>query len=1552
MIESTFDPYSFKTVPSTYSWDQGTPGIDGGFIDLLTDFSVCTAAADNELGYEFVGYAPFVFISLSSHPGTISDAFLALRRTTDFGDYYNSESNLVIKPGLRFEDFCHVYIMPGLYTITHERAEYMQVELEPFTAYGLCLQKYCIDWSFKTLSGCPLEHPVTWGSTKTGGQYQKTWKFEPCEETWAANNGLYVQQPGKEERIPLSWQWFNFLKQSINPHNDSVTWLSAGFQKPDQITWKESTGPCIEMALTEATTWKWEMIGLGGNPFQRNITWDNTKSNSPLHTTWDFTKVNCFGSSYPLLSANNRKTTRTSYIRVLEIPPTAYLVTEQPSDRSTPLTVRLSPRNTISGSFPIDRIVWDLGDGSPQLVQRRWSNTLEEPFIYSGALDRDYQDPRNYDIIYTYTRSVTSQSSFYPSITAYSSSTNTSDSAAAVVGPITFANTAGNNFTLIQNELTDYGKVILGQIDNNVSLWRASTAITDVITLEFIYSYLNYWSSDSNLLRGISKLYYTRYSNSAAVVSLTGIGDIDKDGNLDSWYTNLEGVVNWEMIIVYPYSYVGYYSSDETLKKGETILYGSQGSAAVAVNNAAGAGVDLDNDGNLDSWTTDEEGIINWNPTTYYPYNNLGYYTATFYLYNNVTRLWSTPYSGATYIPRVSGISDVDQDGNIDNWRTDNRGYLSWNMILVHPHPRVGYYSNDDTVLSGSTILWSGPGTGATRVRNASGNGIDINEDGNTDTWFTNEEGVVSYYMTVTQPYGHFGYYSAHLTLSSGVSMLYNGRGDGAVIISSAVGVADVDIDGNLDNWSTNTEGVITYSKIVVHPRIHFGGYYSDDITLVSGHSKIWNGDGTGATVVANSSGVADVAKTGNDHVWVTNAFGTITHSKIIVHPYAQFNNYYADDATLVNGYSVLWNGDGTGANVIANSSGIDDVDGDGKEDRWFTGSTGRILWETRVVHLYQHFGYYSDYEFLQNGVSILWVGEERPDPIAASLSGIYDIDVDGNNELWNTNVNGVVSWYTISAHPFRNINYFTDSQILSNGTSVIWSNFGTGGTIVSATSGIYDIDIDGDNELWSTNNQGIVTWYTISAYPYRNLLGYYSADPSLISGSTVLRSKTGTGATTISSLSGVYDVNGDGDDEIWSTDSNGIINFTTIIFHPYPRTLSEVTYYTDAPGISNGFTVLWTHKGTGSKTASAISGTHDIDVDGNDEFWNTNNAGIISWYTISAHPYKQLQEYYTDTATLNNQTTVLWGGFGTGATTVANITGVADIDVDGNNELWTTNNTGIISWYTISAHPYRNLGYYTNTEFLDNGITILWSGFGTGATRVTNISGIGRLDLDSFNDYWTTDQNGVLSWIMIPLIGRYWFSSGNSDWYALSSWFLDSAMISSANTLPLSTTDVVILSGGVKPYVNLDDGRWRDPSSINAEGTGITFYSRYGAGVTSQLSGTPITFLGSAKFGATVQNAYWNSYTNTDWFTVSSWYKDYVHTTKLNTLPTSASYVYISSGGLIPYVNLDDNRWIQPIQIDATIRGITFYSNSSASVTCNLSGSVITFEGNSNFGQ
>ena len=443
----TFDLLATQSVLSTYSWDDGVPLKDFG-VTVMEDLSA--GKRSTTIVKHLTGYAPFFTLLLSSDPqlnwAPYSNTRI-LQRSVDFGDFYNSETNIVAQkttiPG-RFY-VCHTYIMPGTYKIKYSQTQYVQV-------------------------------------TATEPEEDDLYK-------------TYIQNTGQErKKIPLSWKWFNFLQDSkYQTTNIPLSWGDTEFQRTTQLTWQETKGECFNLnAFEESNTiWSWDTIKENATKVsEEKITWNDTTNTQRGNTSWNFASAFNRGKAISVTLSSLQQTIEdTIFVTIKEILPTAYLAATIPGDLSnpierelpllpiteytSPLTVKLTSRFTKCGSFPIEKIIWDLGDGSPLITQQRWAPNYNPPFYYSGAIRNDIDDPRNFDIIHTYVKTPTSSYSFYPSITAFASSTNSSDACALIVGPLQLPKFDINNVALIQNELTDDGKIFIGQIGTETTIWRA-----------------------------------------------------------------------------------------------------------------------------------------------------------------------------------------------------------------------------------------------------------------------------------------------------------------------------------------------------------------------------------------------------------------------------------------------------------------------------------------------------------------------------------------------------------------------------------------------------------------------------------------------------------------------------------------------------------------------------------------------------------------------------------------------------------------------------------------------------------------------------------------------------------------------------------------------------------------------------------------------------------------------------------------------------------------------------------------------------------------------
>lgn len=95
---------------------------------------------------------------------------------------------------------------------------------------------------------------------------------------------------------------------------------------------------------------------------------------------------------------------------------------------------------------------------------------------------------------------------------------------------------------------------------------------------------------------------------------------------------------------------------------------------------------------------------------------------------------------------------------------------------------------------------------------------------------------------------------------------------------------------------------------------------------------------------------------------------------------------------------------------------------------------------------------------------------------------------------------------------------------------------------------------------------------------------------------------------------------------------------------------------------------------------------------------------------------------------------------------------------------------------------------------------------------------------------------------VILDVMGKYFYSLIDNDWYNLGNWYADSAMTVAATLLPDDTQDVVILENTLRPVVDLDNPDWANPLSIDASAyPGITFTSQLNNKVASPILGDVI---------------------------------------------------------------------------------------------------------------
>jgi len=264
-------------------------------------------------------------------------------------------------------------------------------------------------------------------------------------------------------KYDIRWFWDDLLSDKLN----NLTWdntlcVSDTFPK----TWNDEF-TCLQK---HCKIWSWhETKQDGATP----ITWEQSKNEYRFEKKWTY-EANDTICSVP--DANHLKTLditesviiKTGVVEVFETSPKAALQCLTTSITGTsPYTVTLSPKPSITGSFPIDQIDWDFGDGTPIKTVNRHTIPDTNIFIYSNSYFDDPKDPRNYDALYTYKRKLNDYSVFYPSITCYSSNTFKADSCSMTIGPILLPQLDGIlNVTKIRN--TDNGILYAYTIDKKL----------------------------------------------------------------------------------------------------------------------------------------------------------------------------------------------------------------------------------------------------------------------------------------------------------------------------------------------------------------------------------------------------------------------------------------------------------------------------------------------------------------------------------------------------------------------------------------------------------------------------------------------------------------------------------------------------------------------------------------------------------------------------------------------------------------------------------------------------------------------------------------------------------------------------------------------------------------------------------------------------------------------------------------------------------------------------------------------------------------------------
>lgn len=265
--------------------------------------------------------------------------------------------------------------------------------------------------------------------------------------------------------------------------------------------------------------------------------------------------------------------------------------------------------------------------------------------------------------------------------------------------------------------------------------------------------------------------------------------------------------------------------------------------------------------------------------------------------------------------------------------------------------------------------------------------------------------------------------------------------------------------------------------------------------------------------------------------------------------------------------------------------------------------------------------------------------------------------------------------------------------------------------------------------------------------------------------------------------------------------------------------------------GIPSGSVDGYIPSGTSySPSSGTITTTGTITVvDGASISCNVTGATVDNYGTISGGTFSEVAFY------LRYPTSVISGGSFDGTCTVTN----------GNQG--TISNAIFYCAFHNSTDGFINSGTFNGAIVQENGSYINGGIFNA---VVDNTSG--TINGGNFTVQTRASTGGTVAAFPATVFmgegsnpGKYWYSTGNTDWDTVGNWWLDISHTSPATDVPDGTIDVVILASAANPIIN--NVSWVQPNSIDCSVAGLTF-TETGSPVSCNITGNP-TFNSSAGY-------------------------------------------------------------------------------------------------------
>jgi hypothetical protein len=328
---------------------------------------------------------------------------------------------------------------------------------------------------------------------------------------------------------------------------------------------------------------------------------------------------------------------------------------------------------------------------------------------------------------------------------------------------------------------------------------------------------------------GTSNLFYNIDVGADALIALM---DIDNDGDEDAFIGENDGVI-------YYYQNTG---------NGTTPVFTEQTGTNNPFNgvdmgtDVSPAFVDIDNDGDFDSFIGENNGTINY-------YKNTG---------NSTTPIFTQQINTANPLSLVDvgsnivlSFIDIDNDGDADSFIGENNG-------------NINYFQNTGSTSTAAFVektSTDNPFNGIDVGSNSAPSFIDIDNDSDFDAFIGESDGAINYYKNT----GNSS--SPAFTETTGTDNPFNGVdvGDNAVLF-----LIDIDNDGDKDAFIGESDGTINYYK-------NTGNSSSPVFTETTGTDNPFNGVDVGDN---STPSLIDIDIDGDKDAFIGTKDGTIYYYK------------------------------------------------------------------------------------------------------------------------------------------------------------------------------------------------------------------------------------------------------------------------------------------------------------------------------------------------------------------------------------------------------------------------------------------------------------------------------------------------------------------------------------------------------------------------------------------------------------------------------------------------------------------------------------------------